>query len=81
MLVAAGGKRGEKLKIGDVEFHTGGSADLVGYVGHNGLMDFKLAAQTKRRDDRQHRAIILACASKPYFSPALQENASFYQAL
>lgn len=73
-LEAAGGKPGEKLKIGDVEFHTGGSADLVAYVGHNGLMDFKLAAQPKRRDDRQRRAIILACASKSYFSPALQES-------
>lgn len=73
-LEAAGGKPGEKLKIGDVEFHTGGSADVVAYVGHNGLMDFKLGAQPKRRDDRQRRAIILACASKSYFSPALQES-------
>jgi hypothetical protein len=39
-LEAAGGKPGEKLKIGDAEFHTGGSADLVAYIGHNGLMDF-----------------------------------------
>lgn len=73
-LEAAGGKPGEKLKIGDVEFHTGGSANLVAYVGHNGLMDFKLADQPKRRDDRKRRAIILACASKSYFSPALQES-------
>jgi len=73
-LEAAGGKPGEKLKIDDLEFHTGGSADLVAYVGHNGLMDFKLAANPTRRDDRQRRAIILACASKPYFSAALQES-------
>jgi len=73
-LEAAGGKPGEKLKIGNVEFHTGGSADLVAYVGHNGLMDFKLAGDPKRRDDRQRRAIILACASKSYFSPALQQS-------
>jgi hypothetical protein len=57
-----------------VEFHTGGSADLVAYVGHNGLMDFKLPANPKRRDERQRRAIILACASKSYFSPALQQT-------
>jgi len=73
-LEAAAGKPGEKLKAGSVEFHTGGSADLVAYVGHNGLMDFKLAANPKRRDDRQRRAIILACASKSYFSPALQQT-------
>ena len=71
-LEAAAGKPGEKLKAGDVEFHTAGSADLVAYVGHNGLMDFKLHANPKRRDDRQRRAIILACASKQYFTDSLQ---------
>ena len=73
-LEAAAGKPGEKLKVGDVEFHTGGSADLVAYIGHNGLMDFTLASHPKRRDDRQRRAIILACASKQYFSTALQQS-------
>ena len=71
-LEAAAGKPGEKLKAGDLEFHTAGSADLVAYVGHNGLMDFKLHANPKRRDDRQRRAIILACASKQYFTESLQ---------
>lgn len=73
-LEAAAGKPGERLKAGEVEFHTGGSADLVAYIGHNGLMDFKLSSHPKRRDDRQRRAIILACASKSYFSPALQQS-------
>ena len=73
-LEAAAGKPGEKLKARDVEFHTAGSADLVAYIGHNGLMDFKLHANPKRRDDRQRRAIILACASKQYFSPSLQTS-------
>lgn len=73
-LEAAGGKPGEKLKIGDLQFHTGGSADLVAYIGHNGLMDFTLHSHPQRRDDRQRRAIILACASKQFFSPALQQS-------
>lgn len=73
-LEAAAGKPGKKLKIGDVEFHTGGSADLVAYIGHNGLMDFKLHSHPKRRDDRQRRAIILACASKSFYSPALEAS-------
>ena len=73
-LDAAAGKPGEKLKIADVEFHTGGSADLVAYIGHNGLMDFKLPSHPKRRDGRQRRAIILACASKLYFAPALEQS-------
>lgn len=73
-LEAAAGKPGEKLKAGDVEFHSGGSANLVAYVGHNGLMDFQLHANPKAHDDRQRRAIILACASKQYFSPALEQS-------
>jgi hypothetical protein len=73
-LEAAAGKPGAQLRAGDVQFHTGGSADLVAYIGHNGLMDFKLQAQPQHRDDRQRRAIILACASKNYFSPALEAS-------
>ena len=73
-LDAAAGKPGEKLKAGDVQFHSGGSADLVAYIGHNGLMDFNLETHPTARDDRQRRAIILACASKQYFSSALQQS-------
>jgi hypothetical protein len=73
-LEAAAGKPGEQLKVGDMQFHTGGSADVLVYVGHNGLMDFKLSSHPQRRDDRERRAIILACASKPYFSSALQDS-------
>lgn len=73
-LEAAAGKPGEKLKAAELEFHTGGSADLVAYIGHNGLMDFRLSSHPQRRDDRERRAIILACASKQYFSAALQQS-------
>lgn len=73
-LEAAAGKPGEQLKIGDLQFHTGGSADLVAYIGHNGLMDFKLPSYPQRRDDRRRRAIILACASKQYFSTVLEQS-------
>jgi hypothetical protein len=73
-LEAAAGKPGEKLKAGDFEFHIGGSANLVAYIGHNGLMDFRLQSDPKRRDDRERRAIILACASKSYFAHALEQS-------
>lgn len=73
-LEAAAGKPGEQLKVGDMQFHTAGSANLVAYIGHNGLMDFKLQSHPKRRDDRERRAIILACASKQYFSSALEQS-------
>ncbi|HEY8227207.1 MAG TPA: hypothetical protein VIG25_18170 [Pyrinomonadaceae bacterium] len=73
-LEAASGKPGESLRAGQTEFHGAGSADLVAYVGHNGLMDFSLRSNPKRRDNRQRSAIILACASKQYFSPLLRQT-------
>ena len=74
-LGSAAGSPGEKVTVetptGDVDLHTHGSADLVAYIGHNGLMDFELTASPTWRDERQRRAIILACASKQYFDKAL----------
>lgn len=74
-LESAAGRAGETIKVrtrnGEVDLHTHGSADLVAYIGHNGLMDFDLPASPTGRDPRERRAIILACASKQYFDKAL----------
>lgn len=56
----------------EVELHVGGSADLIAYVGHDGLMDFSLDAQPKKADDRRRNAIMLACISKSYFAEPLR---------
>lgn len=50
----------------------GGSSDLVAYVGHNGLMDFKLDNYPKKRGETARGAIVLACYSKSYFYEPLQ---------
>ncbi len=68
---ATAGKNRTRLKCGDASIAIGGAADLVVYVGHNGLMEFtvgrpKLPAGAGRRD-----AIVLACKTKPYFQPHL----------
>jgi hypothetical protein len=47
---------------------AGGSSHVLAYVGHNGLMDFPLAAPDPASNDSPARSvIILACASKSYF--------------
>ncbi len=48
-----------------------GSADLVAYIGHDGLMDFDLPVKPSNHNSRRRDAIILACASKQYFHAAL----------
>jgi hypothetical protein len=45
-------------------------SDLVAYVGHDGLMDFRLPVVPKKKNETHRDAIILACASKQYFSDA-----------
>jgi hypothetical protein len=52
----------------------GGAADLIAYVGHNGLMDFSLPAPPKGSTERSRSTVILACASKPYFQGHLRST-------
>jgi hypothetical protein len=73
-LEAAAGRPGEKLSLENVEFSTDGSAEVVVYIGHNGLMDFKLSHIPTNRDKRARNTIILACASKQYFSGPLKST-------
>jgi hypothetical protein len=51
-----------------IRLQAGGAADIVAYVGHNGLMDFTLdSLPVQNADARPRSAIILANATKPYF--------------
>ncbi len=73
-LAAAAGEPGDKITAGSKEFDTHGSSELIAYVGHDGLMDFKLTKSPQQRDTRQRQTIILACASKQFFSQPLQST-------
>jgi len=63
------------LMLDKTELGIYGNANLVAYIGHNGLMDFSVACP-KPNPTRRHSstAIILACKSKPYFLPLLQKT-------
>jgi len=54
----------------------GGNADLLAYVGHNGLMDFKLQPDYKPHAGKSKDVIILACYSQYYFSSELRRTNS-----
>ena len=58
----------EVIRQGDrLEFQAGGSAHLLVYVGHKGLMEFSLESQRPDSNQVQARsAVVLACASKSY---------------
>jgi len=45
---------------------------LAVYVGHDGLMDFRLESTFTQKDKGKREAIILACISKTYFADGLR---------
>src|SRR5262249_50680491 len=59
---------------GEVTLGCGGNADLIVFVGHNGLMDFDLASYPEQQDARHRDAMVLCCASRSYFSNALRRS-------
>jgi hypothetical protein len=56
----------------DGPIHLNKKADLVVYVGHDGLMDFSLEKTFSGVSGPKRQAIVLACASKQYFGAALK---------
>ena len=77
-LMAASGRNEEGLNVGaeagTINLSAGGSANLVVYIGHNGLMDFQLRNSPRRKGEGKRDSIILACLSKSYFARALWET-------
>lgn len=74
----AAGKRRELVVVGDGgpsgTLEAGGSAHLVAYIGHDGLMDFSLPPPVPPRESGQPRsALVLACLSRRYFQKHLDQ--------
>lgn len=63
-----------KILYDSLSLHFGGRADLVAYVGHNGLMDFNIDIDYKTKIKKMTDVIILACYSKNYFSPKIRKS-------
>jgi len=51
-----------------------GNADLLAYIGHDGLMDFRITESYPANDSMKRETIILACISKAYFAPILKQT-------
>ena len=54
-----------------------GGATLLGYIGHDGLMDFQLPHFPQQRDANHREAIVLACASKQFFGDAVRASGAY----
>lgn len=70
-LNSCAGKTKESITAGNTTIGIGGNAKLIAYIGHNGLIDFRLPYSFTVADEIERKAIVLACISKEYFKPYL----------
>ena len=62
---------------GDLKLPIRGGANIVAYVGHDGLMDFQLARVPEKRNQTRRDAVILACASQQFFARAVRASGAY----
>lgn len=74
LLRYASGTASERILVNGAVIHAGGAAQLIGYIGHDGLMDFSLDNEFPAQDQTARRTIILACISKRYYAPHLMRT-------
>ena len=70
---AAAGRNNQLLKVNDTSIGIGGSAQLIAYTGHDGLMDFSLRDYPAKLNDAKRETIILACISKRFFHEGIRQ--------
>lgn len=78
VILTADAWRGSRIREAIASFLERASmdrADVVAYVGHDGLMEFDVSPRIHRAAVKP-RAIVLACASKQYFSRHLERAGS-----
>lgn len=70
-LMSSSGMKKDTVHINNKVIGINGYADLIAYIGHDGLMDFRLNEDYINKDGRIRDVIILACYSRRYFSDYL----------
>ena len=73
-LFASSGKKEVAMENKGKKIYFGGASNLIAYVGHDGLMDFSINQNFEGTSDKKREAIILACYSKRFFSPHLEQT-------
>jgi hypothetical protein len=71
-LNAVAGNDSQELKLDDKTIPINGGANLVAYIGHNGMMDFDIDEDSIKANDKGRDAIILCCKSKQYYQSWLK---------
>ncbi|WP_240453353.1 MULTISPECIES: hypothetical protein [unclassified Flavobacterium] len=72
-LYSSSGQQKDTIQIKGKTIGIKGNAKLLSYIGHDGLMDFQLTDDFKNTDEKQRDIIVLACYSKRFFGPHLED--------
>ncbi len=73
-LKASSGDFSTTITVDSNPLNFGGKADLVSYIGHDGLMEFQLDIDLIKNTSATKDVIILACYSKEFFKPYLEKT-------
>jgi hypothetical protein len=73
-LSSCAGRFDDFVLMGKDSVYCGGNADLITFIGHDGLMDFSIKQNFIKANDKKRKSIILACISKKYFSSHLKQT-------
>lgn len=74
ILRASAGQAPEAVKINGHRFVFGGGADLLAYIGHDGLLDFPLDLQLPHNNGKRKDMMLLCCVSSQCFKPWLEKT-------
>lgn len=75
-LASNAGSKKDVLKINGKTIGIYGNAQLLSYIGHDGLMDFSMDEPYDNIDGKSRDCIILACVSKTFFKPYIKNAKS-----
>ena len=80
-LSSAAGDGSETVSVpgasGAVKLPIRGGANLVAYIGHDGLMDFQLSQFPRKKNEVHRDAVVLACASKQFFAEPMRASGAY----
>ena len=61
----------------NMKLPTYGGANLVAYIGHDGLMDLQLTRLPQQKNKAHRDAVVLACASKQFFADGMRASGAY----
>jgi len=80
-LASAAGDDPEMVSVaaatGTLKLPIRGRANLVAYIGHDGLMDFQLQQFPRKKNEVHRDAVVLACASKQFFAEPVRASGAY----